>query len=237
VIITDPLISADYGGWWRRTLALIARIWPQLLALQACAAAVTLLFEVMDQRPDAPFWMGLGAMALDVVVSTAVTLVVVRFVVFTAVDRPPALRDCLRGAAPALLPLIGWTILCIPLVVLGILLFVLPGVFVILAITFLAPVVAVERGQEIRRCFDLVNRSWAKAGARAGTIVLITVVAGYLGAELTSGGGVRGLVLAGLAVAAAGVLAGPLTVTAYADLRALGEPVTAASIAEQLQNR
>ena len=36
----DPLVSADYGGWWRRAIAIIRVAWPQLLVLNLVGAVV-----------------------------------------------------------------------------------------------------------------------------------------------------------------------------------------------------
>ena len=36
----DPLVNADYGGWWRRAIAIIRVAWPQLLVLNLVGAVV-----------------------------------------------------------------------------------------------------------------------------------------------------------------------------------------------------
>ena len=120
---TDPLISADYAGWWRRTTAVITRVWPQLLVLQAIGAAISLLCGVAISRLGGPFMVEedqvqvldavgqaaaqIAAGLVDVTVFTLVTLAVVHLVVLTAAGRQPTLGACLRGAGRRLLPLIG----------------------------------------------------------------------------------------------------------------------------------
>ncbi|MEU8665154.1 hypothetical protein [Actinoplanes philippinensis] len=253
MILTDPLISDDYGGWWQRTLALIARAWPQLLTLQAIGTAVSLTCESATARLDSPLWATPLAVVVDALVYTVITLAVVRLVVFTAAERPPALGDCVRGAAPAALPLIWRMLMFVLIVVAGGLLLVLPGVFALLVLTLLAPVVAVERGAGILRCLHLFGATWRAALPRSGTILLIiggvpAVVEWLTPAGTGAAADVRETVLAALTSAIVGLITGPLAVTAYADLRAREEremraygrpaaPVSAVSIAGQLRQR
>ena len=261
----DPLISADYAGWWRRTIAIISRIWPQLLVLQAIGAVISWLCGVAIGQLGGPFMVDedqvqvldagiriasqIAAALIDVTVFTLVTLAVVHLVVLTAVGQQPTLAGCLRGAARRLLPLIGWSVLAAVMIGVGLLLCLLPGIYVIVVLLLLAPVIAIERRQGIGRCFDLFHAGRRTALSRNGTILAITVAVVTLGsllelpitAAVTStqvdpGAGANPLVLAvgSVITAVIGVLTGPLTVTAYADLRARRESLSTAILAEQL---
>lgn len=261
----DPLISADYAGWWRRTLAVITRTWPQLLVLQAIGAIVSFVCGVALSRLGGPFMVEsdqvqaldaavrigtqLAATVIDVTVFTVVTLAVVHLVVLTAAGRQPTLGACLRGAARRLLPMTGWSVLAALLISVGLLLCLLPGIYCIVVLLLLAPVVAIERRQGIGRCFDLFHAGRRPALIRNGTILAITLASITVGSVLelsikaagtsAQADPVVGTNLLALAVgivitAVVGILTGPLTVTAYADLRARGESLSTAMLAEQL---
>ena len=262
---TDPLISADYAGWWRRTLAVITHVWPQLLVLQAAGAVVTFLCGVAVGRVREPFMVesdqvqGVGVAArisaqitaalVDVTVFTVVTLAVVYLVVLSAAGRQPTLGECLRGAARRLLPLIGWSLLAGVLVGVGLLLCLLPGIYFIVVLILLAPVVAIERRQGIGRCFDLFHTARRTALGRNGTILAIMLAVATLGWGLQmaitaavgsnqgdpgAGSTVRALAADSLTTAVVGILTGPLAVTAYASLRTKREPISTADLALQL---
>src|SRR5262245_46278053 len=52
----DPLISADYGGWWRRSLAILRVAWPQLLILELIGAVIGTALQspfaiILDRLP------------------------------------------------------------------------------------------------------------------------------------------------------------------------------------------
>lgn len=262
---TDPLISADYGGWWRRTTAVITRVWPQLLVLQAIGAAISLLCGVAVSRLGGPFMVEsdqvqvldavvqaaaqTAAVLIDVTVFTLVTLAVVHLVVLTAAGRQPTLGACLRGAARRLLPLTGWSVLAGVMIAVGLLLCLLPGIYFIVVLLLLAPVIAIERRQGIGRCFELFHAGRSIALNRNGTILAITLAVITLGSLLeppitaavgstqtdpTAGTSILVLAVGSVITAATGILTGPLTVTAYADLRASREPLSTAILAEQL---
>src|SRR5262245_19903963 len=44
----DPLISADYNGWWQRSIGIVKTYWRQLLVLQAIGAAVGFLLRIPE---------------------------------------------------------------------------------------------------------------------------------------------------------------------------------------------
>src|SRR5262249_32453094 len=123
--------------------------------------------------------------------------------------------------------------------------------------------VAIERTNVIGRCFRLFNRNVGLAVARIATIfglgigaaivafILSVVVRGATGASLTGSGAALGsgavlgsgasvaaavisTLLSAVISAAVAVLTAPLTVAAYADMRARVEPTNTTVIAQQL---
>jgi hypothetical protein len=231
-----PLIGFDYGGWWERTAAVIGAVLPHLLILQTLGAGVSILCEV------AVTWLGEDSgggavMTLaGVLASVLVTLAVVPLVVLTASGRPVGLGTCFRVTARRVLPLIGLSLLAGLMILVGFLLLVIPGIYLMLVLTTLIPVVAVEGGWAVNRCFNLFDNRRRFALARCGT-VLVVMLTGNLVAVLAQsslGGGVPGIAVGNLISAAVYAVAGPLTVTAYADMRALLEPVSTEDLAREL---
>ncbi len=264
----DPLISYTYHGWWRRSIALIKRIWPQLLILQAIGAVISLLFGLALRQIRVPFMAEsdqvqvldvvarvageLAGALIDVVTFTLVTLAVVHLVVLTAAGDPPSTGRCLLGAGRRLLPLLGWSLLSGVMVAVGLLLCLLPGLYFMLVLLVLAPVVAIERRAGIGRCFDLFNSgsnaAWGRNGTilalmlgvtAAGSVLALPVMAAVGSVRVDTGesSSVASLVVGNILAAAVGMLSGPLAVTAYADLRASRESITTADLAAQLTRR
>jgi hypothetical protein len=232
----DPLIGFDYGGWWERTLAVIGAILPHLLILQALGAGVAIVSEATVA------WLGENSAAgvvmtlVGALASVLATLAVVPLVVLTASGRPAGLGTCFRVTARRVLPLIGLSLLAGLMILVGFLLLVLPGIYLALVMTTLIPVVAVEGGWAVNRCFNLFDNRRRFALARCGTI-LVVMLTGSLVAVLVQGffgGGLPGIVVGNLISAAVYAVVGPLTVTAYADMRALLEPVSTEDLARQL---
>lgn len=256
----DPLISAGYSGWWRRTVAVIARVWPQLLVLQVIGAVLIFLGDVAISRlvrvlvgesgegagPTAARYLTpVAAVLVESVLLNLMVLVVVYLVVLSAAGRQPTLGGCVHGAARRLLPLLGWSIPGGLITTVGFALCVLPGIYFFLVLTLLAPVVAVERGKAIGRCFELFHVRGGMGWGRMGTIVAISMLVGLLdtavevavGPTLLSAdtdANLPALALSSVVSAAAMILTGPLTVTAYAGLRAQREPTSTAVLTEQL---
>ncbi|MFC0526236.1 hypothetical protein [Phytohabitans kaempferiae] len=114
----------------------------------------------------------------------------------------------------------------------------------------LAPVVALERGGAISRCFKLFHGDLGASLARTATIFGIviggSIVAGMIGlvgtlsapVETASSGTIItwSLVEAAVSVVIGGalrILTDPLTVGAYADMRARVEPFSSAILAHE----
>jgi hypothetical protein len=209
-----------------------------------------------DTRPDfSGLFAGLGltlvAVFLTALVGALVTLAVVRLVLGVASGARPEVGDLLRGAARRLLPLIGWQLLAGLIILLGVCACVLPAIYFAAVFTVLPVVVVLERGGVVSRCFRLFNSNLGVSVSRVATILGITVGASFAAGlvvailnavvrpETASTGALVATSVIGtlISVAVAGGLAmltGPLTVTAYADMRARIEPLSTPQLAQEL---
>jgi hypothetical protein len=266
----DPLISADYAGWWNRGVEIVKRGWRPLVALQAVGLILALVTQVpvgvfaalaerdaslvTDADPAPLFaFAGLGLLGVlaAVVVTSIVTLATVHVGVSVAVGAPVRMGEAINLAARRVFPLIGWTLLAVPIYVAGLCLCVLPILYVAAVFTVLAVVVAVERTNAISRCFSLFHKDLGTAVSRIATVPGITIGVAVVGATIgavaevaarsgiaDSAGIILGSTLSSLLAAvlsgAAAVLLAPLTLTAYADMRSRQEPLTSARIAQEL---
>ncbi|BCB80836.1 hypothetical protein Pflav_072460 [Phytohabitans flavus] len=269
----DPLISPDFGGWWQRGFSIAKRAWRQILVLQAIVGVLTFTVETlaaawqsfatrdMDRAvatgrdPDfAVFFAGTGLVLVAAVVTMIVTMVAtlaaVRIVIEAACGLQPDLRAALSGSIGRLLPLFGWGILSGILILAGICACLVPGFYFLAVTLVLAPVVALERGNAIGRCFKLFHGNFGASLARTATILGIVLGAGLVGgsigaiaslaapAETASTGA---LIAAAAVSSAVGVVISgglrifldPLTVAAYADMRARVEPLSTAVLAHE----
>jgi hypothetical protein len=211
----------------------------------------------------AVFGFELLAVLVAVIVTSLVTLASVHISVSVAIGAPARVSDALNLAARRLFPLIGWQLLAIPIYLAGLCACVLPIFYVAAVFAVLPAVVAIERTNVIGRCFRLFNRNVGLAVARIATIfglgigaaivafILSLVVRGATGLSLAGSGAVFGsgavlgsggsvaaavisTLLSAVISAAVAVLTAPLTVAAYADMRARVEPTNTTVIAQQL---
>jgi hypothetical protein len=191
------------------------------------------------------------AALLGVVVGGMVTLASVHIGVSVAVGAEARFRDALGLAARRVLPLIGWYLLAAPIYLIAVCLCFLPVIYVAAALTVLPVVVAVERTNAIGRSFSLFHGRFGPAVARTATLLGLTLGVGLVialvgqvietlvaSAAPGSDGVVAGAVGTSLFGAVLGgalaVLTAPLTLTAYADMRARVEAVNTDRIAWEL---
>lgn len=210
--------------------------------------------------PDEPPDLGLGfsllgagllVVLVSVILTVMITLASVHVGVSAAVGAPVRVGDALRLAVRRVFPLLGWQILAIPIYVAGLCLCLLPVLYVAAVFTALPVVVAVERTNAVGRCFKLFHGNLGVSVGRIATIIGFTFGAGLVGnlfgsvisATAESGSvGTAGPVIGTVAATGAqallsgalAILLAPLTLTAYADMRARVEPVSSATIAHEL---
>ena len=255
----DPLVSADFGGWWRRGFTLLAATWRPMVLLQLMWVLPLLVIELfaiggtttitttsaddIDWQTEiveplaivAPFLIVFGLL------SVVVQLATVDVLVQRALGRPVALGAALRAGLRRMLPLIGWEILGGLLAFVGLVFCILPGIYVVAVLMILPPLILLERGQGIGRAFQLFHADFGAALGRAATIVglyfAFSLVSTSFSGALNSGGEpnvgmgiVAAIIGAGLSIATFVVIS-PLLLTAYADMRARREPFSTAYLA------
>jgi hypothetical protein len=277
----DPLISADYSGWWQRSIAIVKAGWPQLAAVQAIGVAVQVLLQVpllvyvatqsqqfaVDTQntttPDlTPIFGALGFTFLiafaGIVVGAIVTIATMQMSVSIATGGQPRLGPALSAAAKRAFPLIGWQLLAGLIMLVGLCACVLPFFYFLAVFTVMPGVVAFERTNAISRCFRLFHANLGVAVGRVATIVGISIGAGVFASIISGivgggGGGFgfsatvttesTGAIFVASAISAiigavidrgVAIVTGPLTLTAYADMRARVEPLTTQTLLQEL---
>ncbi|HWS36847.1 MAG TPA: hypothetical protein VN408_29415, partial [Actinoplanes sp.] len=253
---TDPLVSPDYPGWWRRSITLIRQIWKPALILHTIAAVPTLALTVptdlaftaqtqalMTTEPPV-FLPYLGAVALTIaavlaasLIAAVTTAVNVHLVIQAATGQPVNLRTAATTGLRRAPAVIGWLLIANLLTTVALLMCVLPVFYVGAALMILPVLVTVERGSGISRAFALFHADLGTSVARvaslfgltAGMTIALSTVSVTL--ELAIGG-TAGTVTAslwnGLYLLPAGIAVTPLLVTAYADMRSRLEPFSTA---------
>jgi hypothetical protein len=188
---------------------------------------------------------------LGLIAAAIITVASVHIGVSSAVGAPVQFGEALKLAGRRVFPLLGWQLLAIPIYVVAVCLCVLPVFYIAAVFTVLPAVVAIERTNAIGRCFTLFHRNLGPSAARTATIIGISIgvsvlaaifgsvfdAVGRQAADGTSGvviGSVIGSFFAAVLSGALAVLLAPLTLTAYADMRARVEPLNSAVIAQQL---
>lgn len=209
-----------------------------------------------DRPPDlAPLFslIGLALLAalLALIVTATVTIATVHVGVSVAIHAETRIADALRLAARRVFPLLGWQLLAIPIYLAAVCLCILPVFYVAAVFAVLPIVVAVERTNAISRCFSLFHSDLGSSIARIATILGLTIAAALAGgligsvvdaavtaASPSASGAVSGSVVSTLLTAlisgAAAILLAPLTLTAYAGMRARVEPLSTMVIAQEL---
>jgi hypothetical protein len=180
-----------------------------------------------------------------------VTIATVHVGVSVATGAEVRLSSALGLAGRRVFPLLGWQLLAVPIYLVAVCLCFFPVFYVIAVMVVLPVVVAVERTNAISRCFSLFHQDLGLAASRIATIVALTIgvagLGGVVGAVIDSGvraavpgdggilaGAVGSTLLSAIVSGALAILIAPLTLTAYADMRARQERIDATVIARQL---
>jgi hypothetical protein len=172
----DPLVSPDYSGWWRRSLAIVRQAWQPLAGLQFIGFLVALAIGVpqallllnlnndlgtatttVDPDTGAPVMPDLGKLfgVLGLTLAGSFLAIMVAFVVTIACNHvavsvgaglQPRIGAALALAVRRLFPLIGWQILAGLIIVVGLCACVLPVIYLSAVFMLLPAVVTFERG-------------------------------------------------------------------------------------------
>ncbi|MDT7568808.1 MAG: hypothetical protein QOG76_7432 [Pseudonocardiales bacterium] len=256
----DPLVPANFAGWFQRIVEVIRRSFQQLAMLQLIAALVSAVVGAVlaGASPDtsaystqveadaaagaAPDLGALGGAVGTVLVLSLVggliSLVANAFVqsgsiyvaIRDAAGQPATASDGLRFSVGRALPLIGWGLLGGLIVGVGVVLLVIPGLYLAVVIfSSLYGVVVVERGG-LGRCFALIKgRFWATTGRLVVAFLLGAVYYGVVHevAAAIGGGptGVFALILQAILMIPLGVATIAVVTVTYAELRFHENPV------------
>ncbi|MCM4080808.1 hypothetical protein LXN57_24845 [Actinoplanes sp. TRM88002] len=253
----DPLVSADFGGWWQRSFTLLAAVWRPMAQVQLLWAIPLIVVGVLTAlyAPDRavtfdsttppnfsdifePLFVVLPFTLAAVLLTLVAQLATLDVLVQRATGRPVSVSRALLTGLRRFPAMLGWQILAGLVILVGVLLCVLPGIYVLIVFLILPVIVLVERGQGISRAFQLVHANFGAAVARLATMVglhiAFVLVEGVFSAIVnpTTGSGpgftvATAILSAGFSVAT-GVVMSPLLLTAYADMRARHEPFSTA---------
>ena len=246
----DPLVPGDFSNWFQKIIGVVQRSWRQLGIIQLVIAVVTAIYSAVLYSVIAPlmaysaelstgqevpppaglestmgsfFLVVLGGMVLLGVFSALLYPASMFLVIRDAAGRPASLADAVRFGGGRMPAALGWGILAVVMIVVGTLVFFLPGLYLSIVIgPTLLGVIVVERGN-IGRCFTLVHpRFWPTTGR---LVILWLIYAFYyfvVQAAATAIGGpltvTTGILQALLAVPINVFVVGALVVT-YAELR------------------
>ncbi|MFF5226810.1 hypothetical protein [Dactylosporangium sp. NPDC000521] len=203
----DPLVSPDYSGWWRRSMAVLGRGWQKLALLQLIGLAVTLAYSVplslaslgltdelsrtdpVTGAPVAPdfgqLFPAVGLIVLGAFVGVFVSFVIAiasnHVVVTIAAGLRPRFGAALLLAARRVFPLLGWQVLAGMIVIAGICACILPAIYLSAVFTLLPAVVTFERGTSaISRCFKLFHQDLGASIGRIATTIGLGVAVGFV---------------------------------------------------------
>lgn len=243
----DPLVATDLPGWFERIIGSIRRSLAPLLILQAAYAVVNLVFQLLygdrlaemskvserdPQAAMARLEAISGALLLPGLVITVISLFVqaasMYVIIRHAAGGSPALGAALGFAARRMPLILAWAVAAGLLVMIGLMLFIVPGVYLMIVFfSALAGAVVVER-RGIDRAFPLANRRFLPTAGRLLLFVLFIGVYSVLVNLVISGVGSESFVGA-LIGAALGIPIGlaqsAFFVVTYAELRHHENPV------------
>ncbi|MFL6077685.1 MAG: hypothetical protein ACJ73S_30340 [Mycobacteriales bacterium] len=196
-VVGDPLIGYDLGDWLARVLAVVGRSWLRIVLLHLLALAAIVVLGGLFVLLGVAFYAAghdsgtghtsgwaralLAAMILlaglvAVVFSMAVAAGGLWLATRQAAGEPAPVGRALRFGLARLGGVVGWSIVFGLLTLVGLVLCVLPGLYVLVTVTAtLYGVVVFERGRGLpRRAFRLVNqRFWATVGRLVLWLLLV----------------------------------------------------------------
>jgi hypothetical protein len=185
----DPLVASSFTDWWGKVVGVLARSWQPLLiihlALLVPAAVVGgLVAGAALATTPVPSTGSFAVALLGVAVYITAFLLVPGASLFVVVRQAAGERvgagAGLAAAARRAGPLVGWGFLVYLLIVIGIFLLVLPGLYVMVVfLVSFAGVVMCERAGA-GRMFGLVNAELGQTLGRVLSFVLVCVVYGYV---------------------------------------------------------
>ena len=254
----DPLVPPDFNGWFQRIIGVVRHSFTALAVLVAIITPISVVIRALQAavKPDlTALRYGAGAAAdvdaamgqytvvtlagllILLVASAYVNSAAVFVVIRDAAERPTSALDALRLGAGRALPLLGWQLATGIMMGVGLILLLVPGLYV--AIVFSASllgVVVVER-QGIGRCFALVNRRFLATADRVLLYFMITVAYCVAVALITGGFGTTSvimIIIQQILLIPLGIVAAAFAVVTYAELRFHEQGATTETLAAEL---
>ncbi len=198
----DPLVSADFSGWWNRSIRLLKVVWRPAALVQLVwvvpliAGGGLVSFMVSDTftdlantppdvQPDLHPLLRLLFLLIPLALLTGLlsllaSLATLHLVVQAALGRPLSVRLALSTARPRVLAYIGWGFVGGLLTLAAFFCCVLPAYYVSTVLLILPTVVLLERGGAIARCFRLFHGRLGDALARLATMVGVGIAVGIV---------------------------------------------------------
>lgn len=203
----DPLVPPGYGGlapWWDRLLATLRRsgrplAWVVALtfALPQLAASVVSIaiglgsrgFSAVPVTSLDDTRLSAGMLGYGLLVQVVVMFVNaigwgagIWAVTANAAGQPARVAAALRYGLARVGPMFGWYLLAYLLVTVGLVVLVLPGIYLLVACALFGLAVAYEPGRAaIGRSFVLVHRSFPQAVGRVLLLVLVVLGVAVVG--------------------------------------------------------
>jgi hypothetical protein len=180
---------------------------------------------------------------IPVVLGLIAQLAALRYLAQLALGQPVTVGQALRSVLGRVPAMIGWGILAGLIMVVGFILCVLPGLYVLAVVAVLPAIVLFEPGKGLGRSFELFHADFGSALARIATLMGITLgvslATSFVVAAVTPATDpaiatvvITELVTAAFSVAV-GIVFSPMLLTAYADMRARKEPFSTAYLASE----
>ena len=244
----DPLVAVSFSDWWSKVVAVLARSWRALLVIQLATVVPGMIIGALVTaagRSDstvvsvAGALLGLAGAVVVFVVTLLAQGVSVYVVAKQASDAPVGAGPALTFAAGRALPLLGWGIVAGLLVMVGFVLLVLPGLYLVVVFAAaLSGVIMFERAG-IGRTFRLVNPAFGQTLGRLLSFALVAAVygavAGFVATALAGREGLLAELLGKLFTLPITFAAVGVGVVTYASLRNREDPgVTTPVLAAEL---
>jgi hypothetical protein len=243
----DPLIAASFSDWWSKVFGVLARSWQPLLLIQLATVVPGMVLSafVVAAANSGSAAVSFGAAVLGLVGALIVFVVAllaqgasVYVVGKQASGQEVGAGPALSFAAGRALLLLGWGVVAGLMLLVGFVLLVLPGLYLLVVFgASLVGVIMFERAG-VGRTFALVNPAFGQTLGRLLSFAVVAIVYGGIAggiARAIAGRGVAGEILANILSLPITFASVGVAVVTYAGLRHRENPaVTTPMLAAEL---
>ncbi len=191
----DPLVATSFSDWWAKVIGVLTRSWQPLLIIQlATVVPGMIIVAIVTAAAGTDSTVASVSAAIVGLVGALILFVVallaqgasVYIVGKQASGQEVGAGPALTFAAGRALPLLGWGLLAGLLVALGLILLVIPGLYLIVVFAAsLTGVIMFERAG-IGRTFALVNPAFGQTLGRLLTFMLAALVYSAIAGAIVS---------------------------------------------------